>query len=134
MYMAPEGVLVVLFEKSGVGVGLDRPKVAYPGIGTVVFELFTAEAGIKKLMLACPGTDDAAGGLYVAFIGRFDSADQTLLVIFVGVDDNDVIVPLVFMERVAATEVAVPRNVLTAGVMEELGKELVGPPKDVGAL
>lgn len=134
MYMTPEGVLVVLFEKSGDGVGLGGPKVAYPGIGTVWFELFAAEAGIKELMLACPGADDAVGGLCVVFIGRFDSADQTLLAIFVEIEDNDVIVPLVFMERVAATEVAVPRNVLTGRVMEELGEELVGPPKDVGAL
>jgi hypothetical protein len=58
MYVVPKTGPTVLFEKSKLGLWVERPGVECPAVGNVIFELSTAEAGIKELMLACPGVCD----------------------------------------------------------------------------
>lgn len=63
VYVVPKIAPAELFEKSTVGVRVERWAVEFPGVGGVIVELLAAEAGIKELMLACPGTYDTVGEL-----------------------------------------------------------------------
>jgi hypothetical protein len=58
VYVVPKVGPTVPFEKSKVGVWVDRPGVECPGVSSVILGLSAAETGIKELMLACPGMYD----------------------------------------------------------------------------
>jgi hypothetical protein len=120
VYMVAVTLLVVWFEKSGIGGWLDGPRVAFPGMGSIVGDLSPAGAGIKELMVAFPTTYDIANEVIAFVVGREDIAEELVLVVFVVVDGTDAIVLLVLVERFPTTRL----ELLEMTVVREMTKYL----------
>jgi uncharacterized membrane protein (GlpM family) len=133
VYMVSEKPLVVPFGKSGVEFWLDGPRVTFPGIGSIVAELLAAEAGMKELTLARPGTYGAANEVLAVVAKGGDTADESMLVLVAVANRIDAIVIPVLVEGFATAIVVELGNVQTPEVIEELAEALVARAKVVVA-
>lgn len=131
--MVVETLIVVPFGKIGVEVWLNRPRVAFPGIGSIVAELLVAEAGMKELLAAYPGTYGTPKEVLTVVVENGKRADEPILVLVVVVGRIDVIVLPVSVGLLSTDTAVKLGNVLTAEVIEELAEALVARAKVMDA-